>query len=111
MLRILVTGENSEEGLRELRKFEAFLNREFIIRCKARVKCIKICCYKVKGTRINSGTTDRLYNNNSLLQDADDLIPVEIQNLIDSQSQSNIIHQANLGQGVNLIYAVDTVPR
>ena len=105
MLSILVAGANNEEGLKEIREFEAFLNRAFRILYKQRVKCIKICYYKVKGTRINRTTTNRMFNNVNVSQKLYDSIPVTTQN---SQQQTNLIHQANLFQGVNLIYAVDT---
>ncbi|HBJ1647129.1 UNVERIFIED_ORG: hypothetical protein B2H98_00750 [Clostridium botulinum] len=97
MLRILVTGANNEEGRKELREFEKFLNREFRILYKSRVKCIKICYYKGKCARIKK-TTDSLFNNSNILQDS----------TYAQQQQSNLINQANAFQGVNLIYAVDT---
>ncbi len=97
MLRILVTGANNEEGRKELREFEKFLNREFRILYKSRVKCIKICYYKGKCARIKK-TTDSLFNNSNILQDS----------TYAQQQQSNSINQANAFQGVNLIYAVDT---
>ncbi|ACD51393.1 hypothetical protein ST12_11355 [Clostridium botulinum] len=98
MLRILVTGANNEEGRKELREFEKFLNREFRILYKSRVKCIKICYYKGKCARIKK-TTDSLFNNSNILQDS---------TYAQQQQQSNLINQANAFQGVNLIYAVDT---
>ncbi|KIL07488.1 hypothetical protein SR42_00050 [Clostridium botulinum] len=97
MLRILVTGANNEEGRKELREFEKFLNREFRILYKSRVKCIKICYYKGKCARIKK-TTDSLFNNSNILQGS----------TYAQQQQSNLINQANAFQGVNLIYAVDT---
>ncbi|MBN1071801.1 hypothetical protein DVV81_11580 [Clostridium botulinum] len=103
MLRILVTGANNEEGRKELREFEKFLNREFRILYKSRVKCIKICYYKGKCARIKK-TTDSLFNNSNILQDS----TYAQQQQQQQQQQSNLINQANAFQGVNLIYAVDT---
>ena len=108
MLSILVTGANNEEGRKELREFEEFLNRAFIIMHKSRVKCTKICYYKGKGARINRTDFNRFFNDSDILQDPSNAISVLIQDPIYAQQQSTLIHQANGFQGVNLIYAVDT---
>ena len=108
MLSILVTGANNEEGRKELREFEEFLNRAFIIMHKSRVKCTKICYYKGKGARINRTPINRVFNNSDILQDASNAISVIIQDSTYAQQQTNLIHQGNGLQGVNLIYAVDT---
>lgn len=108
MLSILVTGANNEEGRYELRKFEEFLNRSFIIMHKSRVDCMKICYYKGKGAPINRATFNRLFNDINELESRYYPVAVTIQDRIYAQQQSNIIHQAGRFQGVNLIYAVDT---
>lgn len=82
MLSISVTGADNEEGRQELRKFHKFLNTAFIITQKSSAKFTKIDYDK--GKYLNTNRTTR------------------------AQQQSNLIHQANEFQGVNLIYAVDT---
>lgn len=107
MLRILVTGANNEKGRKQLREFEKFLNRVFRILYKSRVKSIKICYYKGNCARINK-TTESSFNNGDILQYFPNEFSEPIQDATYGQQQSNLIHQANEFQGVNLIYAVDT---
>lgn len=107
MLRILVTGTNNEEGLKELIKFERFLNRAFRILCKSRVKSIKICYYKGNYARINKAT-ESSFSSDNISQYFPNEFSIPIQDATYGQQQSNLINQANAFQGVNLIYAVDT---
>ncbi|MEG0133896.1 MAG: hypothetical protein RSA29_15770 [Clostridium sp.] len=110
MLNILVTAANNEEGRRELREFEEFLNRVFVIRHKSRTRGMKICYYKGKSAHINRTDFNRFLNNSDLLEDPSNAVSVIIRDPVYAQQQSTLIHQANPYQGVNLIYAVDTKP-
>lgn len=108
MLSILVTAANTEEGRKELKEFEEFLNRSFRIIHKSRVKCMKICYYKGKGACVNRASINKLFNNSNILQDPSNAVSVIVQDPTYAQQQSTLIHQSNEFQGVNLIYAVDT---
>ncbi|MEG0752368.1 MAG: RebB family R body protein [Angelakisella sp.] len=109
MLSISVTGADNEEGLQELREFDKLLNKSFTITHKSSIKFTKIYYYKKKYLNTNRSTIDRIFNESNILQAAIAAgFAVPIQDATYTQQQSNLIHQANVFQGVNLIYSVNT---